>query len=575
MKYTKVLRMFSTVFILSLLVMAMPAMAADRLVVLVPEEGAIGSEVTVAGEGFNKSTEDSDKYAVIYFSSEEATLVDDIDIEDYDGDVSTYEVVKDGIWLDEDGDFEITFDVPDELNDGDDDEDVTSGTYYVYVCHYLSTSPPTIAPRIRAIAEFIVIGGDVELDPDEGPVGTEVEIAGTEFTSRDEIVIEYDGDEVDIESGDDETDSGGDFISTIIIPESTAGEHTVTVTVAGSEVEVEFTVEPYLVLDPTSGEANTDINVSGTGFGRRTDVVVYFDGVGLANTTTTSDGSFETTLTVPDLDSDVYDVEAEDEDENIDTARFTITVPPPSTSPTPAPEEPTSPPAPVPSTTTASISETSGSIGKDVIVGGAGFEADGKITVKYDGNEVTTATADASGIFVAAFKIPVSKYGEHIITASDGTSTETFTFTVESVAPPIPAPLLPEMGVKVKAPISFDWENVVDDSLPLTYTLQIADDDGFSASSIVIEKKGLAKSEYTVEETEAVKLIGQEATYYWRVRAVDGAENAGDWTGAGEFNVSGGGMGLPNWALYTLLGVGALVLFAVGYWLGRRTAYYY
>ncbi|UCH00662.1 MAG: hypothetical protein JSU78_01450, partial [Deltaproteobacteria bacterium] len=58
-----------------------------------------------------------------------------------------------------------------------------------------------------------------------------------------------------IESGDDETDGDGEFASIILIPESTAGVHTVTVIVDGTEVEAEFTVEPEIIIDPTSGEA--------------------------------------------------------------------------------------------------------------------------------------------------------------------------------------------------------------------------------------------------------------------------------------------------------------------------------
>lgn len=568
MKYTKILRVFSIVIILSLLLVvipATPAYAAD--IVIVPEEGTIGSKVTVAGEDFNKSTSTTDKYALVYFSSQEASLIDDID-----EDVDIYEIVKDGIWLDENGEFEITFTVPDALEDGDDEEDVTTGTYYIYVCHYLSTSPPTIAPRIRAIAEFNVIGGEIEIDPDEGPVATEVEITGAEFSSEEEITIEYDGDEIDIADGDDETDDDGEFSSIIFIPESTAGDHTITVTVAGSEVEAEFTVEPEIIISPTSGEAGEEVTVSGTGFGRRQEVVVYFNSAGVAALDTDSAGSFDATFDVPELEADIYDVEVEDEDENLDTAKFTITVsaaPSPAPSPAPAPA-----PAPEPSPTTISLNPTSGPVGTDVIIGGAGFEAEGSVTIEYDGKELDTVNTDSTGIFVAIFKVPTSKSGEHTITISDGTNTEEVTFTVESEPPPVPAPLLPEMGVKLKPPISFDWKDVTADNPPVTYTLQVATDKGFSASSMVLERKGLTKSEYDVTEEEAVELVGREAPYYWRVRAVDAADSEGEWTGAGEFYVTKP-FGLPNWAIYTMLGLGGLILFGIGYWMGRRTAYYY
>ena len=564
MKYAKIIRVFSIIIVLSLLLVALPASPAQaaREITLDPEEGSIGDRIEIGGEGFNKSTEDYDRYATIYFSSEEASTLDDIDDE-----VNTYEVVKDGLWLDEDGAFETTFTVPDELNDGDDDEDVVSGTYYVYVCHYGY-------PDIRAVADFVVTGGEIEIDPEEGPVATEVEITGTDFSSDKDITIEYDGDDVDIENGDDETDNDGEFTSYILIPESTAGDHTITVTVSGSEVEAEFTVETEIILSPTSGEAGTEVTVSGTGFGRRNEVLIYFNSAGMATVTADSGGSFDATFNVPELDAGIYDVEAEDEDENLDKAKFTITVPS-SPAPAPAPAPTPSPaPSPAPSPTNVNIKPTSGQIGTYVSISGTGFEPDGEVSIEYDDKELTTVPTDNYGLFLSVFEIPTSKSGDHTITISDGTNTEELTFTVESVPPPVPAPLLPAMGVETKLPVSFDWRDVTADSPPVTYTLQIATGKDFSASSIVLEKKGLTKSEYTVTEGEAIELIGQEAPYYWRIRAIDAASSEGDWTGAGEFYVSTS-FSLPSWVIYTLLGLGGLVLFGIGYWMGRRTAYYY
>lgn len=562
MKYAKIIRVFSIIIVLSLLLFALPASPAQaaREIVLDPEEGSIGDTIQIGGTGFNKSTEDSDKYATIYFSSEKGSTLDDIDDE-----IDIYEVVRDGVWLDEDGAFETTFKVPDTLEDGDDEEDVGTGTYYVFVCHYGYK-------RITAVAEFVVIGGDIEIDPEEGPVGTEVEITGTDLSSSKDITIEYDGDEVDIDSGDDETDKDGEFTSYILIPESIAGDHTITVIVSGSEVEVKFTVEPEIILSPTSGEADTEVTVSGTGFGRRKDVLIYFNNAGMATVTSGSNGSFDATFTVPTLDAGIYDVEAEDTGKNLDTAKFTITVPSaPSPAPSPAPAPS---PSPAPSPTNVNIKPTSGQVGTFVSISGTGFEADGEVSIKYDDKELTTVPTDNYGLFLSVFEIPTSKSGDHTITVSDGTNTEKLTFTVESVPPPIPTPLLPKMGVKTKMPISFDWQDVTADSPPVTYTLQVATDNKFTVSSILLQKTGLTKSEYTVTEDEAVRLIGQETPYHWRVRAIDAASNEGDWTGAGEFYVSTS-FSLPSWVIYTLLGLGGLVLFGIGYWMGRRTAYYY
>ena len=565
MKKMNMMRIIGLIVVVTMLVMAVPVTAQTRFIEIDPEEGTIGSTVTVVGEGFNHSTESTDRYAIMYFSSEKASIIDDIDDE-----VTVYKVVKDGIYLDiDDGAFREEFTVPDELNDGedeDDDEDVSAGTYYIYVCHY--NVDATIAPQIRAVAEFTVIGGEISIDPEEGPVGTEVEITGTEFVDNENITVYYDDDEIDIESGDDETDNDGEFECTILIPESTFDTHTIKVEVGDSEAEAEFTVESELVLDPTSGEAGAEVSVSGTGFERRSDVVVYFDAEEIIADTTDSDGSFEQTFTVPELEAGIYDMEAEDEDGNLDTAKFTIMVPGPiQPSPTPTP-------TPAPSPTAINISAESGKIGSDIVVTGVGFAAGGAVTIKFGDEVLDTKVADASGIFVAIVKVPSSKAGDHIITISDGTNTNEVTFTVEAVPPPIPKPLLPEMGVKAKTPVTFDWEDVTADAEPVSYALQIATDDDFAEDSIVLDKTGLDESEYTTTEAESLALASRDAAYYWRVRSVDAAENEGEWTGAGEFYVSKS-FSFPTWALYTLIGIGGLVLFAGGYLMGRRTAYYY
>ena len=563
MRYTKILRIFSLVIVVAMLVMAMPVTAQTRSVELDLEEGTVGSTVRAVGEGFNKSTEDTDRYAVIFFSSKEASTLDDID-----SDVTTYEVVRDGVYLDTSGKFDIDFTVPAELNDGDDDEDVSAGTYYVYVCHY--NLDATISPRIRAVAEFTVIGGDIAIDPDKGPVGTEVEISGQNFAGREDIAVYCADDELDIESGDNQTDSGGEFTTIVIIPKSTAGANTIRVVVGSSEAEAEFTVETEILLDPTSGNAGTEALVSGTGFARRSDVVVYLNNAGVATKTTGSKGSFEATITVPELDAGIYDVEVEDEEGNMDTAKFTLTVSE-STQPSPSPAPA---PAPAPSTTAINISATSGKAGSDLIITGAGFEASGTVTIKFDDAVLDTVTADASGIFVAMLKVPAGKAGEHTITVSDGVNTNEVTFTLEVVPPPIPMPLLPKMGDKAKTPVTFDWEDVAADAEPVTYALQVATDKDFDEDTIVLEKTGLDKSEYATTEAESIALAGREDVYYWRVMAIDATDTEGEWTGAGEFYVKSS-FSFPTWALYTLMGLGALVLFGIGYWMGRRTAYYY
>jgi len=66
----------------------------------------------------------------------------------------------------------------------------------------------------------------------------------------------------------------------------------------------------------------------------------------------------------------------------------------------------------------------------------------------------------------------------------------------------------------------------------VSYWLQIANDYDFS--SLVLDKDGLAVSEYTLTEGEALA----NGAYYWRVCAVDGLARQSDWTSGWSITVN-------------------------------------
>ncbi len=417
MKYKKSLRTLAVALTLALLLAAVPStpvLAAAKDIELDPETGKVGDRIDIIGEDFNKSTETVIYGAAIYFANDEADLWDDIDDE-----VDTYVRVK-TIEIDTDGDFSGYFYVPEEMDEGDDEEDVSGGTYYIYVTYYYATGGSgEYWTLIEAIAEFTVTAGEVTLYPDEGAVGTEAEITGEGFGDREDIAIEYDGDDItdDIVDGDAETDSDGDFEVTIVIPASAAGDNTITVTGedSGSEATADFTVEPEVTLSPTSGPPGTGVTVAGTGFGYRSDIdVVDFGGDDIAGNIegddrTGSDGSFEFTFSVPSEGVGTYDLEVEDEDGNAASAEFSIV-----------------------SNAAASLSITTGYVGTEITVSGTAFQAGKTVTITFDGGEVATATTDGDGVFSASFSAPPSYGGTHQVEASDGTSTAVASFIVNA-----------------------------------------------------------------------------------------------------------------------------------------------
>jgi hypothetical protein len=519
----------------------------ERAIYVYPSDGGVGDSVRVAGEGFNKST-DSDKFAAVFFSSQEATTDDDID-----SDVTIYELVAEGVWLNENGEFDISFDIPMELNDGADEEKIHAGIYYIYVCHYLGNA---LAPRIRTVAEFEVVIGSIAIEPDKGTVSTSAEVTGTDFFPEEEIAIHYDGVELNIDSGDRATDGAGEFTAYVTIPKGTAGTHTITVVQMENAVVAEFTVEPDVTINPTSGTADTSVTILGTGFGRRANVAIHFDKAEMASKQTDSVGDFLATFFVPDMDAGLYEIEIDD-GENMQTAKFTIiSAPEPS-----APEQPV-PPAVI------EINRLGGHVGAEVVVSGTGFAEGGTATIEYDNKLVSSAAINDEGVFLTSFRIPVSEHGAHIITVSDGFKTKELVFAVETEAPETPELLLgTALVVKEEAEIFIDWEDVTDESMPVTYTLQLASDAGFSAEGILLEKTGLTESEYLVESS-INRMLQPRKSYYWRLRAVDSASNAGEWTETGEIRIAAVSQ-IPEWLMYLLAVIGGLFILFIWYLIRR------
>ena len=550
MKTLKILSVAGLVFSLCLLVQPEHSAVAqgEREVYVFPSEGTIGDTIRVSGKGFNKSTEYTDKYATVIFSSEEATTDDDID-----DDVTVYELVAEGVWLNENGEFDVSLVVPAELNDGEDEETVHVGTYYLYVCHYMVN---VLATRISAVAEFDVILGNITIKPDRGTVGTSVEIIGTDFFSDEDIAINYDEIDLDIDSGDTKTDSSGEFTTYVTIPKSTAGIHHVTVIQLENEVVADFSVEPDVTVNPTSGEPDTRVTILGTGFSRRENVVIYFGASEVAKIPTDRLGDFVATFSVPIFTAGLYEIEIDD-GENIQTAKFTIISPPELIILTP----PIMP-------AVIEINRLAGNVGAEIVVSGTGFVKDGTVTIEYDNELVTSATINASGVFMTSFHIPISAHGEHIMIISDDLNTKELTFTVESEAPAKPNLLLVSpVVVKEGTDILLDWEDVTDKSMPVNYTLQLASNDGFSSGSILLEKTELPDSEYLMDLSKTQSLRPGRS-YYWRVRAVDSAANAGEWTKVGEIKIASVST-IPGWLKYTLVVPGALLIPFIWYMMRR------
>lgn len=458
--------------LLAVLLLSTPALAAPAIT-LSPASGAAGTEVTITGTVFDSYKGDS--LHIIF---------------------DTTEINGSPLTVPQTGEFTLLFTIP-----------ATAGPGR----HWFRVK--SNSGDIASLAEnfFTIEETGISLDVVEGTIGTEITVSGTGFYAGRTVNLYYYNITGDI-IGAEISSPIGRFSHSFAIPASTGGIHRINASNAeGHSAEAEFTVIPDITLNLSSAGPRELLNVSGTGFGYRSNVDIIFGTSTVATVRTDDYGNFDTVFNVPEVRPNPYDVKAQDQQGNTDKIRFTVTA-------------------------GASLSQTTGSVGSKVTVKGSGFKIGGTVTVDYDNLRVTTVTADNNGSFTAAFNIPTSQSGNHVITASDGTTTKQLTFTVESEAPQPPVMLLPASNSETKAEAYLDWQDVADPSQPVAYSLQIAADQNFS--SLVLEKEELTASEYTISEAEKLAADAQRAPYFWRVKAVDAAGNESEWSNPWSFYVN-------------------------------------
>ncbi len=508
MKTLSILRILGLASALSLSLVLVPATPALALpeITLSPGFGSVGTQVTVSGTGFES------------FAGTDVNIF-------FDG----VEIAASPLTVPENGTFTTSFEVPDGTE---------PGTAYVKVT-------TVIGGEVRK--SFIVEEPEIELDIDEGAVGTMVTVEGRGFYAGGTIDLYYYRDGSRVSVGDEVAGDMGEFTYTFSIPNSTIGKHKIKVEdVLDNSAEADFEIIPAITVSPSSGAISDELIVRGAGFSNDSEVTIYFNNIMMAEESANKYGSFEVAFSVPTLQSGTYNIEAEDAEDNKAGLAFTVAA-------------------------VASLTPATGFVGAPVTVSGVGFKAGALVTITYDDEEVATAIASGNSTFAVSFIVPPSSGGNHNVTITDGTNTATGIFTMETDSPLAPVLTFPEDNTRVDARASFDWEDVNDES-GVTYTLQVATKDSFAASYIMLEKMGLTDSEYDLAEEEELAPSSKEAPHYWRVKAIDNAANESEWSDVGSFYV-GSRFTLSETVKRVLIGLGIAGAGFFGFWLGRRTAY--
>ena len=510
----------TVVLILCLVAVALPSLPAQAqcggpFIELSPKSGAPGTEVIVAGHRFH-----ADTLVDIYYAG---TREDDS--------VATGRTGPSG-------DFAITFTIPEGC----------AGYYRVRAYVYPDT-----------VDTYFTVKPGLTVSPEKGPVGTAVTVEGRGFARNEESIelgyylsANYETVESNIIAN-----AKGSWETSLQIPFSSRGQHRLDAEGAESRLyEVEdaiFTVIAEISIDKSSGIVGDKMTMAGSRFAaNEKGVKISVDGQAVVTgISVNSKGEWEASFEVPELPTGEYTVTAEGEQtrkEDIGELSFEI-----------KPD--------------IVLSTHEGHVGTNLTVTGHGFAAGEDVNITYDSRQIATTETNDQGSFNASLLVPESKYGERTVAAGYGTGNAAkATFIMESDSPPVPTLISPANGGRVgligKVTPTLEWSEVSDDS-GVRYDLQIATSEEVTATGEfadpMVSERGLAGMNYTLDKPLSY------GTYYWTVKAVDGAENESGWTSVRSFRV---GL-LPLWGFITIIVAMVVLLGALIRALVLRRRYYY
>jgi hypothetical protein len=191
-----------------------------------------------------------------------------------------------------------------------------------------------------------------------------------------------------------------------------------------------------------------------------------------------------------------------------------------------------------------------------VTIIGQGFPAESGGRLTFDGKSTNlTITTNNVGSFKKEFTIPAASSGEHelvvtteypmnsastkleVLSSANSASNTPDIMSEEAntehdisqpladiTSPPRPGPLTPmgqRFGLIGTQTIPFKWSGISDSS-GITYTLEVADNYEFLTNGLIIKRTGLTDTNCALDIAPG--------TYYWRVKAVDGAGNESEWS---------------------------------------------
>jgi len=485
-------------------ILMMPSHAYATSVMLNPDSGKIGASITITGEGF------IGKVATIYWDDKK--LVQNVPIS-------------------KSGEINHKFDVPAS----------SKGIHTVKVTDDSNWS------NITATSNFSV-RPSIICEPPWGKINTRIYVFGYGFAPNEgDIKFTWDGNP--LSKSPIKADKTGSWSSQFEVPTAPKGEYLISATSAstgpGEVPDLVFTVSPFCKSTPSSGPVGTKVTITGVGFRPGEDGLTFtWDGPILdTNVVAQPNGTFSYVITVPPSVKGRHIL-------GVYGSSFTpIGIVPDLEF------EVTSSIQLIPSTVIGS---------RDVRIDGNGFNADEIIAIKYDRSATdASATTDALGNFTLTMKAPSKAGKTHTIEAAGNKGgLAQASYTSGSLPPPSLQLLTPGPGATF-----YNYNSVIDaitglfrspnsllgigpasqssgadaslavlgwsadtDTTGMKYSLQISKSPDFAGTAM--QKDDIPTTSFNLQRS----MLPDTGTYYWRVRAVNDADDVGQWSNSWNFD---------------------------------------
>ncbi len=425
------------------------SLAVVPFVTVTPQEGAVGSTVTVTGSGFDASAavavvwdsvqtvcaptsgaagELGCTFAVppavagpntltahegAYAPATSFAVLPSLSLTPTSGTVGSAVVVT-GDGFAASAAYEVTWNLTTELCEG-----IANGTG-AFVCPF--NVPASVSNTVTIVAvesesgdtasvEFTVVPG-LTVAPDAGAVGASAVAEGTGYSGG--VSFSFSWNRSDVLCGGT-TSSLGAFSCDFTVPTATAGLHILTATVSGQGFPIDFTVVPNVVLAEGNGTVGGAVSLHGSGFDADASFYLSWNSSTVACTgTSTSDGNVSCTFAVPNGPGGSHALTFAEGAYAL-TVGFTVLA-------------------------SISVTPTTAVPGATVTFAGSGFGAGANYQVTFNGTTLLcSGTTDTNGAFVCSFAVPSATPGNYTIRATQGPNAPTLLFVVAAAPPPPPA----------------------------------------------------------------------------------------------------------------------------------------